>query len=451
VEYMSALLTYEMGSTDKVVEYIEECRRMTMPDGGKGVKVLPPDINISDVDFTPVYAPVTVKKGRKVETKVEGVIRFGLGAVKGVGTKAVEAIIAGRKEKGPFVSLYDFCERVDLRAVNRATMEALIKCGAFDSMGARRAQLLAVLDRAIEMGQQVQADRRNGQMSMFGAPAAATPGMARPAEVLPDVKEFENAELLKYEKEVLGFYITSHPLTEHQGDIGRYSTCSTRDAMSRGEGTEVTIGGMISRVKNTVAKQGRSAGQKMAWVTMEDLEGQIEGVAFAETYAQIAEKYPGIMAAEQIVLVKGKVDRRRETPSLVINEIMPMSEAAEKLTTAVVITLDRVRHAGDTMTRVKGVLNNYKGKVPVFVEVPVEGTGKVLIRLGNDCFVRPSKVMREDLEQVLGNGFVDFKGAGSKRTRQQQQKMFAEEAAEAAPVVAEAPVEMEMAMSGAED
>jgi DNA polymerase-3 subunit alpha len=189
-------------------------------------------------------------------------------------------------------------------------------------------------------------------------------------------------------------------------------------------------------------------------VTLEDLEGQIEGVAFAETYAQICEKYPGIVAAEQIVLVKGKVDRRRETPSLVINEIMPIGEAMDKLTTAVVITLDRQRHGPDVLGNVKPVLGRYRGGVPVFAEVPVEGTGKVLIRLASDCFVKPSKVLKEDLEQVLGSGQVDFKGAGSKRARQaQQQKMFAEEAEQAAPAAGmeDAPMEAELAMSGAED
>jgi DNA polymerase-3 subunit alpha len=288
---------------------------------------------------------------------------------------------------------------------------------------------------------------------MFGSPATATPGAARPPEVLPDVKEFEPAELLKHEKEVLGFYITSHPLTEHQANIERYSTCSTREALSKNEGAEVTIAGMIARVKNTVAKQGRSAGQKMAWVTLEDLEGQIEGVAFAETYAQISEKYPGIIAAEQIVLVKAKVDRRRETPSLVVNEIMPITEAMDKLTTAIVLSLDRQRHGAEVMANVKPVLGKYKGGVPVFAEVPVDGTGKVLIRLASDCFVKPSKLLKEDLEQVLGSGHVDFKGAGSKRARQvQQQKMFAEEAAEsAAPAAPDAPMEAELAMSGAED
>ncbi len=141
VEYMAALLTFEMGSTEKVVEYIEECRRMTLPNGVKGIKVLPPDVNISDKDFTPVYVTETTQAGKrkKAETKTEGVIRFGMMAVRGVGEKAVETIITERKVKGEYPSLYDFCERLDLRQVTRATIEALIKCGGFSSMKARRA------------------------------------------------------------------------------------------------------------------------------------------------------------------------------------------------------------------------------------------------------------------------------------------------------------------------
>ncbi|HEX2973836.1 MAG TPA: DNA polymerase III subunit alpha, partial [Tepidisphaeraceae bacterium] len=234
VEYMSALLTFEMGSTEKVVEYIDECRTLPLPDGRKGAKVLPPDINYSDKDFTPVYVTETVGGGKrkKAETRTEGVIRFGLMAVRGVGEKAVQAIIDERNAKGPFTSIYDFCERVDLRQVTKSTLEMLIKCGAFSSLNAKRAQLLHVLDSAVEMGQQLQNDRRVGQMSMFGAPAATSSEPKPAADALPDVEELPNAELLKFEKELLGFYLTSHPLTEHQNEIDRYTTHTTKDAMS---------------------------------------------------------------------------------------------------------------------------------------------------------------------------------------------------------------------------
>src|SRR5438270_2430034 len=150
---------------------------------------------------------------------------------------------------------------------------------------------------------------------------------------LPDVEEFKNAELLKFEKELLGFYITSHPLTEHQAALDRYTTASTKEAMALSEGTEVMIGGMISRLKKTVTKNGRSAGQHMAIITLEDLDGQIDGTVFAENYAQICVKYPTAVAMESIVFVKGKVDKKRETPSLLVNEIIPITDAIPKLTT----------------------------------------------------------------------------------------------------------------------
>src|SRR5207245_1605263 len=157
--------------------------------------------------------------------------------------------------------------------VSRATIEALIKCGAFSSMGARRAQLLHVLESAVEMGQQSQNDKRAGQMNMFGGgPAVSSPSMGG---ALPEMQEIPSAELLKFEKELLGFYITSHPLTEHQAALERYTTHSSKDAMNVSEGTEVTIGGMINRVKTSITKNGRSAGQKMAWITLEDLEGSV--------------------------------------------------------------------------------------------------------------------------------------------------------------------------------
>src|SRR5262249_1413520 len=169
-------------------------------------------------------------------------------AVRGVGEKAVEAVIENRHAKGEFSSLYDFCERVDLRQVTRSTIEALVKCGAFSSVSSKRAPLLEVLERAVEMGQQHQHDKRSGQMNMFGGGAAAetTQSAAQVmGDTLPNVPELPSADLLKFEKELLGFYITSHPLTEHQNLMERYTTYSTRESMNCAEGAEVMIGGML--------------------------------------------------------------------------------------------------------------------------------------------------------------------------------------------------------------
>ncbi|MGD0462504.1 MAG: DNA polymerase III subunit alpha [Tepidisphaeraceae bacterium] len=402
VEYMAALLTFEMGSTDKVVEYIEEC-------GHRGITVQAPDINSSDKDFTPIYVKKT------------GVIRFGLMAVRGVGEKAVEAIIEQRKNKGPFASLYDFSERVDQRQVTRSTMEALVKCGAFSSLKAKRAQLLAILDRAVEMGQQSQQDKRMGQLSMF----AAAGGTSKPADVLPNLEEFPSAELLKFEKELLGFYITDHPLTQHQAALANYATATTREAKNLHEGTEVTIGGMINKLKRPITKSGRSAGQPMAILTLEDLDGQIEATIFAETLAKIVEEHPKAIAAGEIVFLHGKVDKRRETPGVIVNDLIPISDSMSRLTRWVKVEIDRVEGAAEVLRQLKPVLTKHKGNCQTFLSVPANGSKRALITLDNAWSVRPTPAMKEELEFTLnGQGRVELAGEGSRRSRVQQQPLF---------------------------
>ena len=440
VEYMSAVLTFEMGTTEKVVEYIDECRRMTLANGTKGIKVLPPDVNVSAKDFTPVYTTMNEKpKGRakKAALRVEGVIRFGLAAVRGVGEKAVEAIVAERLARGRFPNLYDFCERVDLRAVGKSTVEALAKCGAFASTGANRAQLMQLSTQAFESGQQTQADRRNGQMSMFGGPAVAAPTAASVmGGALPHVDEFENAELLKFEKELLGFYITSHPLTDQQVTIERFTTASTKEAMAMSEGTEVMIGGMLSRVSKKVAKTGRSAGMPWCIIALEDLDGVMEGMCFAEAYAAITAQYPDALGVDKIVFVKGKVDRKRETPNLMVNEIIPVTEAVAKLTTAVCIRLDGARHDPAVLTDVPGMLARHKGGTPVYFQVST-AAGKAMLSVDKQHGVKPSPALVDDIEHLLGHGSVDLAGAGAKRRKRlEQARLFKEDGGDELPAAA---------------
>jgi DNA polymerase-3 subunit alpha len=420
LEYMAALLTYEMGSTDKMVEYIEECRRM-------GLKVLPPDVNVSDKDFTPVY----VEQGKRKQK--EGVIRFGLMAVRGVGEKAVEAIIEERNKGGKFTSLFDFCERVDLRQVQRSTIEALIKCGAFSSISEKRAPLLHTVDRAVEMGQQSQQDKRAGQLNMFGAGATQNAGTTSRIlnDSLPDVEELPSADLLKFEKELLGFYITSHPLTDHQNALEQFSTATTREALNMAEGTEVTIGGMINRVKKSVTKTGRSAGMQMANITLEDLEGQIDATIWAEQLADLAKRFPDMVALESIVFVKGKIDRRRETPCLIVSEMLPVSDAFAKLTTAIAVKIDRARHSIQTVSDLAPVLKTHPGNLRVYLQVESAESQKVVLQLRKELSVRPSRKLIDDVESLLGSGSVQFRGEGARRLKRlEQQKLFKESAAE---------------------
>ncbi len=431
VEYMAALLTYEMSRVDKMVEYIEESRRMK-------INVLPPDVNISNKDFTPVYEKSAKRK------PTEQTIRFGLCAVRGVGEKAVENIIEERGKKTIFGNIYDFCERIDTRAVQKSTVDALIRCGAFASTKASRAQLLNVLEAAYEAGQRQQDDKRSGQIALFGG-GDQTSTASSTAAVLPNVDEFEPAELLKMEKELLGFYITSHPLAQQQKWVDRYTTATTREAMNCSEGTEVTIGGMLASVKTKVAKTGRSAGQRWAILEVEDLDGKIEGMLFSEGFAAIGAKYPDLLKAESICFVKAKVDRKRENPCLIINDVIPVSEAVNKLTTAVLLKFDPTQHTSQTLASVKPLLGKSKGNVDVYAQLLDHESRKITLKLSGEYRVRPEKNLIEDLEQMLGSGNVDVVGDGLKRMRRiEQQKLFKEPAIDETAYATEDAVVAEM-------
>jgi DNA polymerase III subunit alpha len=433
VEYMAALLTFEMGSTDKMVEYIEECRRM-------GLRVLPPDVNVSDTDFTPVYGEK--EKGAKTSTssvesgkgrEKEGTIRFGMCAVKGVGEKAIDGVIQERTKAGKFSGIYDFCERIDTRVVQRSTIEALIKCGAFSSISAKRAPLLAVFERAFEMGQQAQNDKRSGQMNIFGG-ESSTLAASRTSETLPDIEELSSQELLKFEKDLLGFYITSHPLTEHQAALERYSTATTREALTMSEGVEVTIGGMICRCDRKIAKSGRSEGKPWAIIGIEDLEGRIECMCYAESYAEIIARYPEAMKMESIVFIRGKIDRKRENPQLIVNEILPIAEAMPKLTTTVLLRLDEARHSIEQLRKIKPVIEGHKGNLPLFAQTETVEGQKVSLRLPKEMNVRPTTAMVEDLDRLLGSGTVQLVGNGTRRIKRLQQQALFKETAQAETV-----------------
>lgn len=335
VHYMAALLTFESTSTDKVVEYMDECRRVRFPDGKRGVPVRPPDINLSDVEFTVVYDK------NEPQDANHGHIRFGLNAVKGVGEKAINAVIAAREKSGPFTSLYDFCERVALGSVNRSTIEALIKCGAFDTVHGinQRAAMCEALEAAITAGQRAAADRDSGQMNFFGGGMAddSAEADAAAAEVkLPTIKPWSNNELLKHEQSVLGLYLSSHPLDEHRETIHRFTNASVAEAIDLRAGAEVIVGGILSRVRPTFVKNGRSAGQKMAMISIEDGPATLEGVVFSDNYAVASP----LLETDRIVILRGKIDRRRESPNIIVEEVIPIEQAAERLTQSVRVVLN---------------------------------------------------------------------------------------------------------------
>lgn len=373
-EFMAALLTFESGDTDKVVQYLAEARRM-------GIQVGPPDINACGADFT-----------ADVET-----IRFGLAAVKGVGHKAVDAVIEARDRVGRFGDLYHFCEHVDLRAVNRATIEALIKCGAFDALGAHRAAMLAAAGNAVELGNAVAEDRRSGQLSFFGAFGQVDEGPRAPR--FPQVEPLSEAQLLQAEKESLGFYVTSHPLVKYGRELESLGSATCAGLADLAERTPVTMGCMVSSVRPRVTKSGRSAGKKMAILTVEDLTGSGECVVFSEAY----ERLGGLLRPEAVLFLVGTVDRRREKPQIIVNQAIPIDQAIEQLAAGITIRLDGTV-AADRIEKLGEILRRHPGQCPIQMEVAPASRGdlRVVVRASEQWLVGPSRELYQELCGLLG-------------------------------------------------
>jgi DNA polymerase-3 subunit alpha len=385
VEFMAALLTYEMDNTDKIVDYIAECSQM-------GIQVLAPDINQSGVDFTPLYEPQE-QEGQKSK----GVIRFGLAAVKGVGEKAVEQIIAARQQAGGFRSLFHFCESVDLRAANKQVLESLIKAGAFDKLGGGRAQMMAGLERAMENGAALQADKQKGQMSFFGQMVGPS-DYSQDHKRLPVVPPWPEPQMLAYEKEVLGFYVTSNPLSHHAETISIYSTHNSAELTQTNGEKQIVIGGMITKIRFNLTKTGRNAGSKMAVFTLQDLQGQVEVVLFPE----VLNRYGDMLAADTVVFVRGKADYRREKPNVIAEELISLDGVREKLAAKVKIDLNAADVTKEKVAMIKSICQHHKGRSPVYVAVRTH-KGKVYAAADKALSVNPDLEFCRKMRQLLGD------------------------------------------------
>ena len=256
VEFMTALLTCEKDNTDKIARYINECKRMK-------IKILPPDVNESFAQFTVVG---------------NNAIRFGLSAIKNVGEGAVESIIEARKKDGPFKSFFDFCKRVDAKATNKKVTESLIKCGAFDGLESNRAQLMAGAEKIMAMAASLQKDQQSGQLLLFNA--QENRNMHK--DNTPKIDEWPMPQLLSFEKAMLGFYITAHPLDQYKKIIKRYGVSTVTDVLKNPIfDAEVVVTGILEKIRTTVT---RRSGEKMAILRLEDTEKMLEVLVFPETY-----------------------------------------------------------------------------------------------------------------------------------------------------------------------
>ena len=374
-EFLAATLTYEAVDTKKVVQYMEEAKRMEIP-------IAPPDINACGSDFS-----------------VDGDrVRFGLAAVKGVGAKAVDSIVYARGEVGQFKDLYHFCNHVDLRQVNRTTIEALIKCGAFDSLGAHRGAMVAALGRAVELGNVAAQDRKSGQMNFFNL-LQSPDGQEDPPPQFPDVPPWSESQLLAAEKETLGFFITSHPMVKHARVIDALTVphgFALARANDYSHDTRLAVGCMIAATRYTVTRKKQ---ERMAVLVIEDLTGKCEAVVFPDAYKRLAPLPP----EESIVFITGSVDRRRDEAGIVVDEIIPVQRAIEEFTAAVHLLLPGPGPHDDLLQAIKGVLANHHGHCPVYVQLRPSTHADVLatVQLSQDWSVKPSPALLADLIDIL--------------------------------------------------
>lgn len=370
-EYMAATLTSEIGDTDKIVLFIDDCRKL-------GINVLPPDVNESGVNF------VVRPKG----------IRFGLSAIKNVGVGAVEEIVRARGKNGPFQDFFDFCSRVDLRAVNKKTIEGLVQAGAFDSLHENRAQLFESVERAISYGQNAQEHSGRGQSSLFEAGGARM--IVRPA--LPLVQPWSEAEKLSREKSVLGFYVSGHPLLKYMDEIESFATARFGKPEDVKNGTPVRVCGVVSSVKKKIDKRGNM----MAFVTIEDFTGKGECIVFSDAF----KKYESTLQLDAMVMAIGKADSGTDTFKVIVNEIIPMEAARDRFTKSVNLVVNLDSADVNTVVELRKVLEEHRGKCLCYITVTGGGRVNNSLYLTRRHEVNPSVEFVLAVKELLGSNAV---------------------------------------------
>jgi DNA polymerase III subunit alpha len=384
-EFMAALLSSVVDKTDDVVKYIAECRDLArhIPGRSKGIQVLPPDVNESGWKFTPVS---------------DTTIRFGLGACRGVGEGAVRSILTAREE-GPFESLFDLADRIDLRSAGKRTLEALIAAGACDSFG-HRAQLMAGLESAVGEAQLRHGERESGQGSLFDLGAEAAP--VREAPRLPDVPKWPEADRLAREKEVLGFFISGHPLEKYQEELALFADVHTAN-LGEHRDRKVELACVVTAVARQISKRN---GQEWGRVTIEDFRGTASVLAFGEAW----EKYREVLVQDAAVLVRGQVsgrDRDEDDPPIFLDEALPLALVRDAGSVGIEVQLSR----GESAERIAAATAAFRGSpgdAPLFVRLEGNGNGGEDRRPDGTRFrsrtvrIAPTPGLMNELKELFG-------------------------------------------------
>ncbi|MBX9604155.1 MAG: DNA polymerase III subunit alpha, partial [Bryobacteraceae bacterium] len=374
VEFMSALLTSETGNTTKVVKYINECRDMN-------IQVLPPDVNSSDMSFTP--------SGEA--------IRFGLGAIKNVGGNAVESIVAARAQGGRFRDIFDFCERVDLQAVNRRMIESFIKAGAMDSLEGTRAQQFAVVENAMETGMRAQKDKISGQGGLFGELMAEQP---ESSHQLPRVNDWTGQEKLAAEKEMTGFYVTGHPLDQYADKVSELATHFSDSLEGLDKGVEVKLCAILTGVQRRRNKEGKP----WAAMTLEDRHGAIEAMLFTTNFERLQSE----LVEDRAALVRAQVlPEEGGPPKLSIQDIVPLELARVDLPSLISIKVRLgANGAGDKAQELRNLFSRKPGEAGV--RLRLEKTRDFALTLDVPAKVRPDKEFRAEVARICGGEALEI-------------------------------------------
>ena len=395
-EFMAALLSCEMESSERIAEHADDARRMQL-------EMLPPNVNLSDVEFTVVEE---VEEAQGLEPRAKGKkkgakshqpsaishqpdaspvdqpstinpqpspqrlfrkIAFGMGAIRGVGDAPVRAIMEERRKNGPFKNIFDLTERIDPKVLQKGSLEMLIKAGALDCFGPNRAQHLAAVDRAAQAATNRHRDKAKGQRNLFdAAPKAGAEPVVEPEVILPPAEDIPHGQKLALEKEVLGFYLTSHPLTEFAPQLTAYTQNQVKDLREMEDGKECVLGGMIGAIKLAATKKpSRNGHSRYVNFDLEDSTGVVRCIMWPDDFATHGEK----IKKDAIILIRGRIDARSREPNVIINKLMTLEQAEKEFTKQILIKFRRGFHSETDMTRVRDLLLRHPGKTPVILVI----------------------------------------------------------------------------------
>lgn len=374
-EYMAALMTIYMSDGDRLVEYINECRIM-------GLTVMPPDINVSDVYFTPGDSHVL----------------FGMSAVRNVGSGVVEQIVACREEGGPFATFNDFCERVSPTALNKKTLESLIKAGAFDSLEPDRSKMLSTYEYCVATAQRRRKDRDAGQFTLFGGEGLEEEQLDESSHI--EVIEIPKRKLLGFEKEMLGVFVSDHPLSDHREQIASHADLEIAQIAPEMDKSTMKVGGLIVKIDRRFNK----AGKPWAVFTLEDFSGSIEVLVFANKLDKMSE----MLVDDAIVLVRGRLDLKDNSRKMLAEEIKPLPRGSMR-PDCLVLSLDTGRFTEEMVAHIKDILMEYPGEVPVELRLHDNGGEAHIVRLGDLYSIGTDGDLIARLKALLGEMAVSLK------------------------------------------